>query len=213
MGAFMAETTAEATPDVSSPDFWNDLYRQGDTGWDQGRAAPPIERLIEEGVFGRGPVLVVGAGRGHEALLLARRGVEVTAVDFAPRAAEAMRRAAADAGVAMEVLEGDLFDLPAKRAGAFAAVLEHTCFCAIDPERRPEYVRAMHAVLRPGGVLAGLFYAHGRPGGPPFTTDAEEVRRLFGSQFLIQRLTTAPDSIPRRAGHELEAVMERKQLK
>lgn len=198
-------------PSVSDPAFWNDLYRAGNTGWDRGRPAPPIVRMLDAGLLpAAASVVVLGAGRGHEAVALAQRGYAVTAVDFAEEAARATRLAAAEAGVQVEVLEADLFRLPQLRPGAFDAALEHTCFCAIDPLRRAEYVEAIHSVLRPGGILFGLFFAHGRPGGPPFTTTEEEVRVLFTPRFAIDRLAVAPDSFTERQGQELELVFRRR---
>src|SRR4051794_5876881 len=102
-----------------SADYWNDLYAAGDTGWDKGRVAPPIERLIATGRIPKGKVAVLGAGFGHEALHLANAGFTVTAVDFAPLAVKELRARAAAQRVPMEVLERDLFDLPRTHAGAF----------------------------------------------------------------------------------------------
>jgi hypothetical protein len=61
-----------------------------------------------------------------------------------------------------------------------------------------------------GGVLFGLFSAHGREGGPPFDTSEAEVRRLFEARFTIERLRVAPDSFEVRKGVELEAVFRAK---
>jgi len=94
-----------------------------------------------------------------------------------------------------------------KLRGPFDAIVEHTCFCAIDVERRPEYVEAVARALVPGGTLLGVFYAHGREGGPPFDTTEAEVRRLFSTRFEIERLQVARDSFEVRAGKELEAVL------
>ncbi len=188
---------------VSHPDYWNELYLAGDTGWDKGAAAPPIVRLLEEGVAGLGPVAVLGAGPGHEAIAAARAGLRVTAIDFAPEAITAMRARAIAASVELELLQEDLFALPALRPGAFSAVLEHTCFCAIEVARRSEYVEAVHRLLAPRGVLFGLFYSRGREG-PPYATSEAEVRELFAPRFQIERLHIPPDSFPARAGHELE---------
>ncbi len=195
----------------ATADYWESLYRAGDTGWDKGRVAPPIARLLSEGHVAKGGrVAVIGAGRGHEAVAAAKAGFAVTGVDFAPSAAQAMREAGVQAGARFEVLQADLFELPSLRAEPFDAVLEHTCFCAIPVERREAYVQAVRAVLEPNGLLLGLFYAHGRPDGPPFDTSEAEVRRLFSPWFELERLRVASDSFENRAGKELEAVFRRR---
>jgi cyclopropane fatty-acyl-phospholipid synthase-like methyltransferase len=193
--------------DVSTAEYWNALYVKGDTGWDKGRCSPPIARMLREGIAPKAARLaVIGAGRGHEAVEAARLGYRVSSIDFAEEAARGVAAAALEAGVEVEVLQEDLFHLPKRRPGHYDAVVEQTCFCAIAIERRPEYVEAVHALLKKGGVLFGLFYAHGKPGGPPFDTSEEELRRLFSARFELSRLMRAADSYDHRAGKELEAV-------
>ncbi len=194
--------------DISDAQYWNSLYVAGETGWDKGVCSPPIARMLREGIAGKGArLLVIGAGRGHEAIEAARLGYRVSAIDFAAEAAKAAADGATAAKVPVEVLQEDLFNLWKRRPAHYDAVVEQTCFCAIEVARRPEYVDAVHALLKPGGVLFGLFYAHGRPGGPPFDTTEEEVRRVFSPKFQIERLVIAKDSFENRAGKELEAVL------
>ncbi len=193
---------------VSSPSFWSDLYRRGQDGWEKGAAAPPLLRLAERFLSGR--VAVLGCGRGHEAIALAALGWEAVGFDFAPEALRAARRRAARIGSPARFEEEDLFAMPRGLRESFDAVCEHTCFCAIDPARRSEYVRVSAALLKPGGILLGLFYAHGQPGGPPFTTDAAEIRRLFSRRFEIAELSVPPDSHPGRQGKELLVLARRR---
>jgi len=85
-------------------------------------------------------------------------------------------------------------------------VVEHTCYCAIDPSTRDRYLTAIEGALKPGGVLLGLFYNHGRQGGPPFDTTEADVKSRFSS-FDFERFVRAPDSFPGRSGEEWEAVL------
>jgi methyl halide transferase len=202
------------TDDLSDPgtaEYWNALYVKGETNWDKGACTPPIARMLKEGIAPSGARLaVIGAGRGHEAIEAARLGYRVSSIDFAEEAARGVADNAAKAGVAVEVLQEDLFNLPKRRPAHYDGIIEQTCFCAIPIHRRAEYVEAVHALLKKGGVLFGLFYAHGRPDGPPFDTTEEEVRKLFSPRFEIVRLVRAKDSIEHRAGKELEAVFTAK---
>ncbi|HSP20089.1 MAG TPA: methyltransferase domain-containing protein [Myxococcaceae bacterium] len=201
----MAETPPPQTEPYGA-DFWSALYRSGDTRFDKGRVAPPIARMARAGDIPRGRVLVPGGGRGHDALALAQLGFAVTVVDIAPEACEAAVSAARALDVPLEVrCEDVLVETLAARRGTFDAIVEHTFFCAIDPSRRPEYVDACAELLRPGGVLTGLFFVLGRPGGPPFDVTEPEIRGLFGPRFALERLRLAADSFPERLGRELEA--------
>lgn len=199
-----------APQNVSDSEYWNDRYLAGDTGWDRGRVAPPLARMIDEGLAAGRSLLVLGAGRGHDAIYAALKGLDVAAVDFAEEAVETMRLRAAEQKAKLALLERDLFTLPQTHAGLFGAALEHIAFSVVDPQRRLEYAKAVHALLAPGGVYFGLFFAHDREGGPPFATSEAEVRELFSPLFEFDRLVQAEDSFPSRAGEELEFVFRRK---
>ncbi|AFS53423.1 MULTISPECIES: methyltransferase domain-containing protein [Leptospirillum] len=191
--------------------FWNQRYLDKNTGWDLGQPAPPFVRLVEKGEFGPpGRVLIPGAGRSYEGIFLASRGYDVTCVDFAPQAVREAREAARQAGVKLTVVEEDFFRLDPRTIGVFDYLVEHTCFCAIDPPMRQAYVDQSHALLAPGGLLIGLFYAHGREGGPPWTTTEEEVRGLFGKKFDLLSLGLTDWSVDSRKGEELLGRLRRK---
>lgn len=197
----MSDVTSNAA------DVWNSRYLAKDTGWDKGQCAPPLARLLGEGLIPAGGHLaIVGAGRAHEAFEAVRRGYRVTAIDFAPEAIRAMREGMAATGLTFEALQADVFTLHQTHPRAFDAVLEHTCYCAIDPSTRDRYVTAIEGTLKPGGLLLGLFYNHGRTGGPPFDTTEADVRARF-TRFTFERFVKAPDSFPGRAGEEWEAVL------
>ena len=181
--------------------YWQALYEEGDTGWDKGEPAPPLVRSVEAGGFAPATqVLVPGCGLGHEALFLAQQGFAVTAVDFAADAIAAL--AARSKGLSLEAIQRDLFGLPADFSGHFELVVEHTCFCAIPLERRPEYAAAMAAVLAAGGRFIGLFYETDRQDGPPFRTTKEHIEEHFGPHFNILAVERPADSFENRRGQE-----------
>ncbi|WP_293271388.1 methyltransferase domain-containing protein [Nannocystis sp.] len=184
----------------SDPAFWDHLYRADAGGWELGRPTPPLAHCLAADPPTGQRALVVGCGRGHEARLLAELGARVTAIDLAP-AAIASARAATPPHLAIDFQVADLFALP--RSPSFDLVLEHCCYCAIEPRRRREYVDAVADLLVPGGRLLGLFYAHGRPGGPPFTVSADELAASFARRFTVDALAIADDSVLLRLGEEL----------
>lgn len=187
---------------VSAPDFWTDLYARGADGWELSQPAPPLVEFVETTPPPRGRVAVPGCGRGHDARYLARRGYDVVGFDFSPPAVREARALARAEGARAEFLERDIFTLARDYAHAFDGVWEYTCFCAIDPARRAEYVRTMDAILRPGGwFLACFFPLRRRAAGPPFAVSASEVRRRFGPPFRIER-AYAPRSARLRQGQE-----------
>ncbi len=188
---------------VSTPEFWTDLYTRGGDGWELGRTAPTLAAFLESTHLPPGRVAVPGCGRGHDVRHLVRRGYMAVGFDFAPAAiTEAKARAKAE-GVAAEFEQRDIFTLDRDYANAFDGVWEYTCFCAIDPARRAQYVRTMAAILRPGGWLLACFYPIRQPGGgPPFPVARSEVRRLFAGPFRIERTEVPLRSVERRQGQE-----------
>ena len=79
---------------------WEQSYRDQDTPWDLGGAAPPLISLLKkEGVnlLTGQTVLVPGCGYGHDAEALRRVGLEVTGLDLAPTALKSANQLYGDA--------------------------------------------------------------------------------------------------------------------
>ncbi len=191
------------TDDVSSPAFWDEIYQHGRAGWDLGRPTPIFQRLLARHEFSPGRMIVLGAGRGHDAREFARYDFEVTAVDFAYEPVRDMRLLARR-GVDFNILQADVFALPADFTARFEYVLEYTCYCAIDPRRRPAYADQVARLLRPGGVYIHLaFPLDAHAGGPPFAVSAAEILALFEARgFDLLEREVPSDSVPQRRGLE-----------
>ena len=193
------------TLDVNSPEKWEADYQRKTDGWDLAGPTPALKRIAASGQFKPGKMFVPCAGRGHDAREFARHGFEVTAVDFSPSAVRAMRRLA-DPAAPIEIMQHDMFKLPHRLDGQFDYVLQYTCFCAIDPQRRNEYADLVARLLKPRGHYIDLaFPLDGRPGGPPFAVADHEIIALFeGRGFeLISREKLTDSVSPRRNAEEL----------
>ena len=191
--------------DVNSPQFWQQSYQDGRFPWDLGGPTPVFQRLLEHKRFPPGRMIVLGAGRGHDARLFARYGFDVTAVDFAGAAVRAMQELS-DPKAPIDIVEADIFALPLEFNSAFDYVLEYTCFCAIDPRRRVDYADEVARLLKPAGIYIALAFPIGkRPGGPPFVVSPDKLIALFAERhFTLQHREFPPDSIaPRRGVEEL----------
>jgi methyl halide transferase len=193
------------TRDVNSPRKWDENYEKGTAGWDLGRPTPVFQRLLSSRELLPGRMIVLGAGRGHDAREFARHGFQVTAVDFSSEAVSEMHRLATTEAPA-EILQHDIFTLPDTLDHAFDYVLEYTCFCAIDPKRRPEYADLVTRLLKPNGVYIDLvFPLDQRKGGPPFAVSIAEILDLFQARGfqLISREKPADSISARRYKEEL----------
>jgi hypothetical protein len=207
-------------PPVSTPAFWEALYAGGQDGWELGAPAPALLAWLDAGgVFpARAPgeaarVAVPGAGRGHDARLLARRGYRAWGFDFAAPAVAEGRRLAAAEGLDVALEQRDVFTLAADYGGFFDGLWEYTCFCAIDPARRAEYAALLGTLLRPGGTLLACFYPL-REGtdGPPFPVAREEIDRLLAPGFGIVDSGPPAAAVERRRGLEWLVRAERRAI-
>ena len=194
---------ADTPSPVNEPAFWQGLYDRREDGWELGQPTPPLADYLARTTPPRGRVAVLGCGRGHDCRLLAQAGYQVWGFDFT---SQAIREAAALAkGEKLDIVfeQRDIFDLAADYRGFFDGVWEYTCFCAIDPTRRGEYVRLVREILKPDGWLLACFYPL-RDGtdGPPFPTSEAELRRLFAPHFTFVEADEPRASVEKRKGFE-----------
>jgi len=214
------------TDDLNTPGYWDDAYREERDGWDMGSPTPVFADLIDRhgmdfsplgtedfARLGQTPkVLIPCSGRGYDALLFAEHGWKVTAVDFAVEPMNWLRTESERAKLDVEILQEDMFTLGRSHPEYYDLLVEYTCVCAIDPERREEFVQFSSDVLRPGGVvMALLFPVDGRPGGPPFSIDVEDFKRQMSTAFDCVHESTPETSVKPRLGRERLLVWKKKE--
>ncbi|WP_008317749.1 methyltransferase domain-containing protein [Leptolyngbya sp. PCC 6406] len=193
---------AFTSPPLLSSEFWESRYQEGATRWDLGQPSPAFVEWLDQQNHRMGRVLVLGCGRGHDALLFAQAGFDVLGVDYAPSAIAAATAVAQARNLNAEFRQRDIFTLLPEYTAQFDYVVEHTCFCAIDPTLRDRYVTLVQGLLKPGGYLLGVFFTHDRPGGPPYGTTPVELRQRFTGPFAIVTLNPVTSSVPTRQGEE-----------
>jgi thiopurine S-methyltransferase len=187
---------------VNRPEFWSDLYARGGDGWELGAPAPPLVEFFASTRLDGARVAVPGCGRGHDVRFLAALGYEAVGFDFSPAALEAARTLAARERSPARFEARDVFSLGRELPQAFDGAWEYTCFCAIDPARRREYVTSLAGTLRPGGWLLACFFPLRGGAGPPFPVTMAEVRRLLRPAFRIERAGPPLRSARARKGRE-----------
>lgn len=165
-------------------DFWQQRFTSGQTPWDRGAAHPQLQQWLDQGLLSPADrVLVPGCGRGHELEALARAGVPVLGLDYAPAAVALARERVAGLPIAA-VEQADVLQWQAPEP--LQRVYEQTCLCALHPDHWQAYAAQLHRWLAPGGLLLALFMqarrddaAEGRIEGPPYHGDINAMRALF----------------------------------
>lgn len=195
--------------DDLTADAWEHRYQTGDDPWDLGYPTPPLVNLLQTASAPKpGRMAGLGIGSGQDAIVFAAAGFDVVGFDFSPSAIARAQTNAQSRNLNLQFLQRNIFELEPEFDHSFDYVLEHTCFCAIDPALRSQYVQVVRQLLRPEGKLIALFFTHSRDGGPPFGVTPQAILDYFEPDFDVILFQPAADSIARRQGEEHLAIFQ-----
>lgn len=180
--------------------FWQDRWKNGQTGWDVGYATPALVEYMKQYPNKNAKILIPGCGNAYEAAALFDLGfTNIHLIDIAPFAVENLKEKFKDIPE-IQIWCGDFFT----HEETYDLIVEQTFFCALDPVLREDYVRNCSRLLNPGGKVIGLlFCVEFEKEGPPFGGTISEYQNLFSSAFEIQKMEPCKNSIAPRAGNEL----------
>lgn len=188
---------------VEVPGFWQEKYQEtASPGWDLQKPHPELKSILQQIKINKMRVLVPGCGLGHDAALLAEQGHVVTAIDFSPLAIEQAKKTYGHIAN-LEFIQGDVFKLGEEHHNAYDLILEHTCFCAVDPDQRKQLIKVWSQCLAETGHLLGLFFVVPKRTGPYFGGSEWEFRELLEKRFKFLYWTRAKHSPDWRLGAEL----------
>lgn len=167
---------------------WNQRYIDNDTPWDNAAPAAALNELLSafpQFFTSDSRALVLGCGRGYDADHLQRHGLDVTGLDISPAAIDHAKNTNAEVTWLCE----DLFTHSHEQARSYDLIFEHTCFCIFPPEQQSRYIEAAQRLLKPGGLLVGVFLVASEPDltvGPPFFSRRETICAGFENAFSLQ---------------------------
>jgi SAM-dependent methyltransferase len=152
--------------DPAARALWDTVYTERERLWS---GNPNGALLAEIADLDPGRVLDVGCGEGADAVWLARRGWDVTAIEVSGVALERARRHARDAGVEIAWVHAGLIEAPLPPASFDLVSAQYP---ALPRTRDAAAERALLAAVAPGGVLllvhhAGMENQEPRPGMDP----------------------------------------------
>jgi SAM-dependent methyltransferase len=165
--------------------FWDDRYREA--GFAYGDA--PNDFVAERADHLLSPVLSLGEGEGRNAVFLAHRGLEVTALDQSRVGLEKAARLAASRGVLLRTVVADLEHFVIE-PGAWGSIV--SIWCHLPPALRARVHAACVRGLRSGGVLLlesygpeQLKYETGGPRDRALLPSLDELRaELLGLEIV-----------------------------
>ena len=187
-----SEAVADGAPTRWFEELWSAAARdEVDLPWDRRSPYP----AVDEHVTGLGDAagrraVVVGAGLGADAELLAAHGWRTTAFDVSPSAVDAVRARYPESQVDYRV--ADLLALPADLVGAFDLVVEVFTVQALPPGVREAAAAAVRSLLAPSGesLVVQVVRDEGQDGstGPPWLLDRTEMEALAGGDVRLVSL-------------------------
>lgn len=174
---------------TQTPEQWNERYREGNTPWDNDVADSELQRVIDQFQIAPCRMLEPGCGTGTNAVHLARGGFDVTAFDVSQLAIDKAQARAKAAGVAVNFLVADVFDLP-DFGEPFPLVFDRGVYHCVRRQDASRFVKAIAALSAPAGYYLTLAGNPNEPepphGGPPRVSAEEMCRELSPAFDLVQ---------------------------
>jgi cyclopropane fatty-acyl-phospholipid synthase-like methyltransferase len=153
-------------------------------------AQTELAELVDSGRIKPGRAIDLGCGVGREAILLAERGFDVTAVDISPTAIGMAKEAATEAGVEVDFVVDDLTDLT-EVTGVFDFMVDIGAFNDLNAEQRDAYVRNVLPMATANSQFFLMCFDQKLP--------RSEMLQRFGDSYEIELISTRGETGTRRS--------------
>lgn len=186
---------------LTNRDRWNERYQAKELIWSSG----PNETFAQEiGEVPPGKALDLGCGEGRNAIYLAERGWDVTAIDFSDVAIDKARQIADRHGVKVNWIRDDVstWQCQPGRFDLVAVLFLHT-----HTKERNKWLTMATEAVAPGGIFVYIGHDPSNiekgTGGPqdPDVLPGIEVITSHLTGFVIERTTIIERPVERDPGH------------
>ena len=128
---------------------WDRRYRDGRVpAWDTGKPAGDLVKVVEEKAVKPCRAVVLGCGSGNNAVYLAEKGFDVTAIDVAPTALRLAEEKARKAGVEVNWMLADVLRLPDMKP--FDFMFDRGCYHNVRYVDAAGFTESVRQLSRPG---------------------------------------------------------------
>ncbi len=153
---------------------WDDFYRQGTPSWDTGLLEPDFRSLIDSKRIPRNAsILEIGCGSGIEAMYLAEKKYEVTAVDCSAMAIDRAHSRAREKNVWLRIVHEDIFKFCSQHKAKYDFVYDIGFYHFIRRNFLSHYIDMLWRITKSGS------YYYTLAGSDEDEFDPEYVRQNF----------------------------------
>jgi len=199
--------------EISSSKYWNNIYNAKKDVWTLNNPNPVLVQIVEgKKIAPPGKILVAGSGKGDDAIYLAQKGFDVSAIDFSEEAINFSSKLAENEGVVVNFMQNDLFSIKTDFPDEFDFIYEYVTLCAIDPDRIEELIEAITSALKVNGLFVTIpFPIDKREGGPPFTIELERFYNIACKYLKLEYYAKDINSVKPRKGKEVLMIFKKRE--
>ena len=187
--------------------YWNSRYVNNQTGWDVGHLTTPLKEYFDQIHDKNLKILIPGSGHSYEAeYLFVNNFKNIFVLDYATTALKNFKKRLPKFPQ-NQILEMNFFD----SCGKFDLIVEQTFFCALDINKRRDYINKVSELLTDKGKLVGLFFDDNfNNESPPYGANKNQYIELLSSKFNIIIFEKCFNSIHSRMNNEFFCIAEKK---
>jgi SAM-dependent methyltransferase len=165
-------------------DRWDKKYRKGRWApWNSDLpAAPVLQEAIKKKEIKPCRTVVLGCGSGSNAIYLAKKGFDVTAIDIAPSALGIAMADAKKAGVKVRWVLADVLKLPESKT--YDLIFDRGCYHNVRYVDAAGFVASMKQLTRPGSRCFVISCNKDKAPGIREKTMRDDFSELFDFEWL-----------------------------
>jgi len=182
-------------------DRWDRKYRDGRRApWNNDLpAAPVLQEAVKKKTVKPCRTVVLGCGSGANAIFLAKKGFDVTAIDIAPSALGIGMADAKKAGVKVRWVLADVLRLP--EAKPYDLIFDRGCYHNVRYVNATAFVASLKQLTRPGARCFVLSCNRDKAPGIREKTMRDDFSELFDFEWIRK----AKIHVGKNGKHQIDA--------